>query len=68
MANLASEIRRLTAGIILNIIYGHRILSYEDKCFEVAENFVVAMKGIARPSLLDISPRCKPLLTALRRN
>ena len=54
---------RLTAGVILNIVYGHRISSYEDRCFQIAENFIVAMKGIARPSLLDVSPLRKSSVT-----
>ncbi|KAI0093002.1 cytochrome P450 [Irpex rosettiformis] len=53
------ECRRLfrlyTSSILTTLIYGHRIRSFDDAYYKIAEDFDL-MHEAAHPSLLDISP------------
>ncbi|KAI0768396.1 cytochrome P450 [Irpex lacteus] len=48
-------LRQFTSGILTALIYGHRIRSFNDVHYKIAENFD-HLHLCAHPSLLDISP------------
>lgn len=50
---------RLSAAIIMEIVYGHRISKADDEYFKLTEDFVRILRVASKPSLLDISPYCK---------
>jgi hypothetical protein len=50
---------RFSGGIISDISYGHRIESFDDPFFSIAEGLGRMVHDGGSPSLLDIHPICK---------
>ncbi|EKM55771.1 uncharacterized protein PHACADRAFT_195823 [Phanerochaete carnosa HHB-10118-sp] len=49
-------VHRYSSAIILEISYGHRVLSNDDEYFKAAEIILHVLHDVSRPSLLDVSP------------
>lgn len=45
-------------AIVMEIAYGHRVLSNDDEYLKVAERIFNVLHDANRPSLLDVSPIC----------
>ncbi|GJE97078.1 cytochrome P450 [Phanerochaete sordida] len=50
------HVHRYATAIIMELTYGHRILSEDDDYLVAAEQIVEVLRDSARPSLLDVSP------------
>ncbi|GJE97076.1 cytochrome P450 [Phanerochaete sordida] len=50
------HIHRYPTAIIMELSYGHRVLSEDDGYLRAAEEIFEVLHGSARPSLLDMSP------------
>ncbi|GJE97075.1 cytochrome P450 [Phanerochaete sordida] len=50
------HVHRYTTAMIMEIAYGHRILSEDDEYLRMAEEIIDILSATARPSLLDVSP------------
>lgn len=55
-SSVEGPIHRYTAAIIIEIAFGHRVLSDDDEHLKAADMFVEVQHGAGRPSLLDVSP------------
>lgn len=56
------SLNRYNASVLLAVIYGHRISSFEDEYYKLAESIDVLHPSV-NPTLMDASPYCKSSLS-----
>lgn len=49
---------RFTVAVIIEITYGHRIVSSDDEYFRMADRLMYLLRNASRSSLLNISTLC----------